>query len=138
MKVIKIILLLSLSLSASIALHAQQPEEKTAIKALPAELTKSPAADAKSAVIPVTSELKADAVVAAPSPFTKEDNTKLPPLENIVLKPIEAKEANSQLTAEQVKTLNGTGTLPKQSAIAPGTENDKPLPLSKPVIVKEQ
>ena len=138
MKIIKSILLVSFSLCTSIAVHAQQQEEKTAIKALPAALTKSPAPDAKSATIPVTNELKADAVPAVPSPFTKEDNTKLPVLENITLKTVEAKTANSQLTAEQLKTLNGNGTLPKQSAVSAGIENVKPLPVSKPVLVKEQ
>ncbi len=137
MKIIKSLLLISFSLGASIALHAQQQDEKTA-NPLPAALTKSPAADLKSAPIPVTNELKADAVPAAPSPFTREDNTKLPGQENMTMKTVDANAAVNQLTAEQLKTLNGTGTLPKQSEIAPGTENSKLLPLSKPVIAKEQ
>jgi hypothetical protein len=136
MKIIKSLLLVSISLGTAIALHAQQPEEKT-VKPLPAALTKSPAADLKSAPIPVTNELKADAVPAAPSPFTREDN-KLPTQENITLKTVDGKAASNQLTPEQINTLNGRATLPNQSAIAPGTENVKPLPLQKPVLVKEQ
>lgn len=137
MKIIKFLLLVSISLSASIALHAQQPEEKT-VKPLPAALTKSPAADSRSAVIPVTNEIKADAVLAVPSPLSREDNNKLSGQENITLKTVDANTTNNQLTPEQINTLNGRATLPKQSAVAPGTENSKPLPLSKPVLVKEQ
>jgi hypothetical protein len=137
MKIIKSLLLVSISLGTSIALHAQQPEEKT-VKPLPAALTKSPAADLKSAPIPVTQEIKPDGVQTVPSPLTREDNAKTPGQENITLKVIDDKAPANQLTPDQEKTLNGTATWPKQSAIAPGTENSKPLPLSKPVIVKEQ
>jgi hypothetical protein len=137
MKIIKPLLLVTFSIGASIALYAQQPEEKT-VKALPAELTKSPSPDSKSAVIPATKEIKADAVAAVPSPLTREDNTKVPPQENITLKTVDANTTTNQLTPEQINTLNGRATLPKQSAVVPGTENSKPLPLSKPVIVKEQ
>jgi hypothetical protein len=139
MKSIKPLLLVSFSLSIVFTVQAQQPEEKT-IKPLPAALTKSPATDEKSALIPAPKEIKADAVQAAPSPLTREDGTKANETENITLKAVavDTKGATNQLTPEQIKTLNGTGTLPKQSAIAPGTENSKPLPLSKPVIAKEQ
>ena len=137
MKIFKSLLLVSICLGASAVLHAQQPEEKT-VKPLPASLTKSPAADLKSAPVPVTKEIKADAVVAVPSPLTKEDNAKIPGQENFTLKIVDAATPVNQLTPEQEKTLNGTATLPKKSAITPGTENSKPLPLSKPVLVKEQ
>jgi hypothetical protein len=120
-------------------LYAQQPEEKT-VKALPAELTKSPSADSKSAAIPVTKQINADAVVAAPSPLTRKDDSKLPVAESITMKTIDANTAtNQQLTDEQIKTLNGTGaSLPKQLTVVPDTENSKPRPLAKPVLAKEQ
>jgi hypothetical protein len=137
MKISKSLLLVSFSLCASVALYAQQPEEKT-VKALPAALTKSPSPDTKSAVIPVTVELKADAVQPAPSPLTRDDNSKLPAQENFTLKTVDANTTNNQLTPEQINTLNGKATLPKQSSVAPATENNKPLPSPKPVIVKEQ
>ena len=138
MKIIKSLLLVSFGLTASFALHAQQQEEKTA-KALPAQLTKAAVADTKSTVTPVVIEMTAaDAKVAAPSPLTKDDNTKIPEKENIKFITVDGKATSNQLTPEQIKTLNGATTLPKQSAIAPGTENIKPLPVLKPVLVKEQ
>ena len=73
--------------------------------------------------------IDADAAQPAPSPLTREDNSKIPENENITLKTVDDKAATGQLTAEQVKTLNGAATLPEQSAVAPGVENVKPLPL---------
>lgn len=139
MKSIKPLLLVSFSLSIVFTLQAQQQEEKT-IKPLPAALTKSPAGDEKSAIIPAPKEIKADAVQAAPSPLTREDGTKAKETENTTLKAVavDAKGATSQLTPEQMNTLNGKATLPKQSTLSTGTEKSKPLPLSKPAIAKEQ
>ena len=139
MKILKTLLPIAISICSAIAVQAQQQEEKTA-KALPAQLTKAPVADTKPTVTPVAIEMTAaDAKVAAPSPLTRDANTKMPEKENIKFITVDGKATPpNQLTPEQIKTLNGAATLPKQSAIAPGTENIKPLPVLKPVIVKEQ
>jgi 3-mercaptopyruvate sulfurtransferase SseA len=138
MKNIKPLLLVALSLIVSIALHAQQAEEKT-VKPLPAALTKSPSPDSKSAVLPDTKQISADAVVAAPSPLTRKDESKIPAAENITMNAVDANTApNQQLTDEQLKTLNGLGASNKQTTVLPGTENNKKQPLPKPVLAKEQ
>lgn len=136
MKIIKSAMLVGIGLFTSTALLAQQEEVKN-IKPLPAQLTKSPAADARSAT-PEIKMIDEKLIVNTPSPFVNENNAKIPGQENITLKSVDPKEANSQLTAEQLKTLNGIGTLPKQSAGTPATVNVKPMSLLKPVLAKEQ
>ena len=131
-------MLVSVNLGATVMLQAQQVQEEKNVKPLPAALTKSPSPDTRSAVIPFTSGLKADAVPAAPSSFTREDNAKLPGQENITLKTVDANTGTNQLTPEQINTLNGRAVLPEQSTLSTGTENNKPMALLKPVIAKEQ
>jgi hypothetical protein len=138
MKIIKSLLAVSISIGASVALQAQQPEEKK-VNPLPAALTKSPAADLKSEPVPVTQKIKADAAMATPSPLTREDNAKIPGQENVTMKTLDSKTTASQLTNDQEKILNGKATLPKQSAIVSGSDNTtSPVVLPKPVLAKEQ
>jgi hypothetical protein len=145
MKIIKSFCLVTVCLSSTALLQAQNLTAKTAT---PPEST-IPAPGGKPAVAPdlqpasiiTPKAMTMDVNQKTPSPVNMDDNKKTPEKENITLKTVDADAPTNQLTAEQINTLNGKATLPKQSAIAPGTpgtDNAKPLPLAKPVLVKEQ
>jgi hypothetical protein len=115
MKIQKLISIIALSLITANTVYAQQ-EEKTAIKPLPAALTKSPAADKPSAS-PVAKQIAPDAVQpATPSPAT--DAVKAEDMKGTEIKPGDKKGL-------ETKNIDR----PKTSTIEP---EKKAVPAAKP------
>lgn len=145
MKIIKSFLIVATALGTSTMLYAQQEQIK-AETAKPAASTVPPpgskpalAPDMKPEVKNVQLQKSEAAVPATPSPLTREENMKAPQ-EKPTLKLINEKEVNTtpSLSADNLKTLNGTAEKPKQAAPASNEQNTKPLPIASPVVLKVQ
>jgi hypothetical protein len=144
MKIIKSFLLLTVCLSATTWLRAQEVKTevlmKTEVKAPPMAVknnTPSPAPE----LIPMNGVIAKEALVAAaetPSPFKKDENKKQPEAPKTQILTIDANAATNKLTTEQLKTLNGTAKKPKQLSATPvsDTPGATQQPVSKPVIAK--
>ena len=118
MKLIKSFLLVTVTLSATTLLQAQ--EIKTEVKALPAAVVSnkpSPAPELKpmNGVAPKEAPVEA---TQAPSPLKKDENKNQPEDLKVVVLTKEANGPKNNLTAEQLKTLNGIADKPKQTAPA--------------------
>jgi hypothetical protein len=146
MKIIKSLLLVSVGLSATLLLHAQELKTEVLkqheIKAPPAS-TESNKPSPLPQLKPMDGVVPKEAPVAAqtPSPLKKDEN-KIQP-ENLKAIAI-SKDANgpaNKLTPEQLKTLNGTAERPKQTmpAATLDAQNAKPIIIiaPSPAVVKE-
>lgn len=121
MKMFKLITVIALSVAAANTVQAQQ-EEKTAVKPLPAALTKSPAADKPSAEY-AAKQIAADAVPAAPSPSkSPADAAKAEEMKGIEINP-GMQKGMPAINADR----------PKTSTIEPAKKT-APAPKSVPVI----
>ena len=149
MKLIKPFLLLTIALSATTLLHAQnlksESVKETDIKLLPPATT-----DKKTLPVPELKPMNGVAPKEAPvaaaqttPELKKYENKTQPETPKLQVISIDANAANSTLTAEQLNTLNGIAEKPKQTA-APASsltpQNIKPAMLiapAAPVLQKE-
>lgn len=145
MKIIQSFLLLTVGFCATTVVYAQELKPEIAkpveIKIAPAaadnkpsslpELKPQPGADSK--------ETASSAVGETASPLKKDENVK--PNENAktVALTIEGNETTKNLTAEQLKTLNGVSERPTVKAAVPNTIDNsvRPVP-AKPAVGKVQ
>ena len=123
MKIIKSFLLVAVALSATTLLHAQnlKPElvKETDVKLPPPATT-----DKKTLPVPelkpmngvTPKEAPVVATTQAPSPLKTAENKNQPEDLKVVALTKEANGPKTNLTAEQLKTLNGTAEKPKQIA----------------------
>ncbi|MEO6253324.1 MAG: hypothetical protein ABIO79_08470 [Ferruginibacter sp.] len=126
MKMIQSFLIIATAIAVSNLAHAQQQQMKTEI-AKPVASTVPPPGS-KPALAPDTKLVSAipmvrseNAVVAAPSPLTRNDETK---------------QSTETLSAEKLKTLNGTAERPKQTASVLIDQNATALPIVAPAVIK--
>jgi len=143
MKIIKSFLLLTITISATTLLHAQELKtavaEQKEIKALPAASSKpSPAPEFK----PMNGAVAKEAAVAnaeTPSPANKADNKIQEEDIKTQVLTIDKNGAN-KLSAAQMKILNGNTERPKGPAQGPGTldPNVRPAPVTKSTAVTQQ
>ncbi len=127
MKIQKLISVIALIVAAANTVQAQQ-EEKTAVKPLPAALTKSPAADKPSAS-PVAKNIASDAVPATPSPATSPS-----PAKAVTADDMKGIEINPGMQ-KGMPAINADR--PKTSTIEPAkktTPAAKPVPVAAPLI----
>ena len=143
MKLIKSFLLVTVTLSATTLLHAQ--EIKTEVKALPAAVVSNIPSPAPQ-LNPMNGVAPKEAPVAAtqaPSPLKKDENKSQPEDPKTEALTIQANGPKNNLTAEQLNTLNGIAKKPKQTA-APASsltpQNIKPAILlaPAPLVIKNE
>ncbi|MBK8493561.1 MAG: hypothetical protein IPL50_00160 [Chitinophagaceae bacterium] len=145
MKIIQSFFLLTVGFCATTIVYAQELKPEIAkpieVKILPAAIdTKpSPVSELKPQPGPDPKETASSAVAETPSPLKKDENIK--PNENAktVALTIEGNEATKNLTAEQLKTLNGVSEMPKVKTAMPNTIDNsvRPVP-AKPAVGKVQ
>ena len=123
MKIIKSFLLLTIALGTTTLLHAQnlKPElvKETDVKLPPPATT-----DKKTLPVPelkpmngvTPKEAPVVATTQAPSPLKTAENKNQPEDLKVVALTKEANDPKNNLTAEQLKTLNGIAEKPKQTA----------------------
>lgn len=150
MKIIKSLLLVSVGLSATVLLHAQELKtevlKQREIKAPPASTESnkpSPAPQLKpmNGIAPAAAPV---AVAETPSPFKKDKDQQQVNKPQKTIAVTDAGAAENKLTTEQLNTLNGTAQRPKQTTpvAALDAQTTKPqilaAPSIAPVVIKEQ
>ena len=145
MKILKPILLVSLALSVTNLLEAQEMTAKTSAKTEstipPAGSKPALAPDMKPETKTASKLMNADPVPATASPLTRDQNQMTPEKEKPTFKTIDGKRITNPLSAENKKTLEGTAKKPQNLAVVPASKNDeqvKPLQLTKPAVLKTQ
>ena len=150
MKIIKSFLLVAVALSATTLLHAQslKPElvKETDVKLSPPATTdkkKLPAPELKPMNGVTPKEAPVVATTQAPSPLKTAENKNQPEDLKVVALTKEANDPKNNLTAEQLKTLNGTAEKPKQTASAAAAltpQNVKPVMITAPapLVIKNE
>ena len=142
MKIIKTFLLVTVGLCATTLLQAQ--EIKTEILK-PTAIKLPPASDIsnKPSPAPQLKPMNGVTPIEAPSPLKKDENKSQPEDPKTEALTIEANGPKNNLTAEQLKTLNGIAEKPKQTAPAVAVltpQNVKPVMIAAPapaVVQKE-
>jgi len=142
MKIIQSFSLITVGLFATTLSLAQ--EIKTEVLK-PAEIKTPPAAGNKPSPVPelksqagITPKQASVAVLETPSPLKKNENNKLVEESKTEILVRDPKVATNKLSAENLKTLNGTTERPKQLIATPASDtlNAMLQPVSKPVIAK--
>lgn len=143
MKIIKSFLIVAAALGVSTVAHAQQQELKTEI-AKPASSSVPPPGTKPALAPDIKPELKNNpplkrseqTVVATPSPLTRDEQVRAPQ-EKPTVKLVDDKVSTTEsLSAENLKTLNGTAERPKQATPLTNDQNAKPLPIADPAVLK--
>ena len=138
MKIIKTLLVGTVALCATALLHAQEIKTEilkpTAIKLPPAStISNNPSPAPQLIPINGVAPKEAPAIASqAASPFKKDENKMQPKEPKTQILTTDATGPKNNLTAEQLKTLNGIADKPKQ--IAPAATLDAPQNI-KPAIL---
>lgn len=143
MKIIKSFLLVAAGLFANILLQAQELKTETAkpvASAVPPPGSKPVlAADMKPDAKNMPLKKSEDAAPAAtPSALTRSENIKAPQEKPKLILSDDKEVTTRSLSADEMKTLNGTFERPKPADRPSNDQNAKPLPIAKPAVVKEQ
>jgi len=144
MKMIKSLLLITAGVCVTTLLHAQEKELKTAT-AKPVAVTAPPPGTkpAMAATIQPDSKIKpsgipGEPVTATASPLKRDTDIKAPQ-EKPTVKLSDGNENTTQsLSADNMKTLNGTAERSRQTVPLTNNQNAKPLPISKPAVLNTQ
>jgi hypothetical protein len=145
MKIIKSFLIVTAGFCAATVSYAQQQQLKTD-NSKPAASTVSPpgtrpvlAPDVKPEAKNTTPLKQSEQTeIAAPSPLTREEQVTAPQVKP-TLKIVDEKVSTTEpLSAENLKTLNGTAERPKQTAPLTNDQAPKPIQITAPAVkVKE-